>query len=73
MSKKIDVLFKSMERKDVARLLKMTKDPFEGTDRIVLSENQHEDRIEKLELFLDYHVPTWRSEIERGLPRRAGK
>ena len=65
MSVKIDVLFKSLERKEVARLLADTKNTFPEVDRIVLSENQHEDRIEKLELFLDYHVPTWRSEMEK--------
>lgn len=65
MPVKLDVLFKSLERKEVARLLANTKDSFEGVERIVLSENQHEDQIKKLELFLDYHVPTWRSEIER--------
>jgi hypothetical protein len=62
---KLDVLFKSLERKEVARLLADTKGTFPGVERIVLSENQYEKRIEKLELFLDYHVPTWRSEIER--------
>jgi len=65
MPVKLDVLFKSLERKEVARLLADTKDTFFGIERVVLSENQHEDQIKKLELFLDYHVPTWRSEIER--------
>ena len=65
MPVKLDVLFKSLERKEVAQLLAATKDTFAGVERIVLSENQHEDRIKRLELFLDYHVPTWRSEIER--------
>ena len=65
MPVKLDVLFKSLERKEVAKLLADTKDTFAGVERVVLSENQHEDQIKKLELFLDYHVPTWRSEIER--------
>lgn len=65
MPVKLDVLFKSLERKEVARLLAATKDSFEGVERIILSENQHEDYIKKLELFLDFNVPTWRSEIER--------
>ena len=65
MPVKLDVLFISIERKEVAQLLAATKDTFAGVERIVLSENQHEDRIKRLELFLDYHVPTWRSEIER--------
>ena len=65
MPVEIDVLFKAMEREQVARLLSLTKDWFPGTERIVLSKDQHEDRIKQLELFLDYHVPTWRSEIER--------
>ena len=65
MPVKLDVLFKSLERKEVAQLLAATKDTFVGVDRIVLSENQHEGQIKKLELLLDYHVPTWRSEIER--------
>jgi len=65
MPVKLDVLFKSLERKEVARLLADTKDSFAGVERIVLSENQHEEQIKRLELFLDYHVPTWRSEIER--------
>jgi len=65
MPVKLDVLFKSLERKEVAKLLADTKDTFAGVERIVLSENQHEDQIKRLELFLDYHVPTWRSEIER--------
>lgn len=64
MPVKLDVLFKSLERKEVARLLANTKDSFEGVERIVLSENQYEKRIERLELLLDYHVPTWRNEIE---------
>ncbi len=65
MPVKIDVLFKSLERKEVAQLLAATKDTFPGVERIVLTENQHEDYIKKLELFLDFNVPTWRSEIER--------
>lgn len=65
MPLKLDVLFKSLDRKEVAKLLADTKDTFAGIERIVLSENQHEERIKKLELFLDYHVPTWKSEIER--------
>lgn len=65
MTKKLDVLFKSLDRKEVAKLLADTKDTFFGIERIVLSENQHEDYIKKLELFLDFNAPTWRSEIER--------
>jgi len=65
MSLKLDVYFKSMEREEVAKLLADTKDTFAGIERTVLSENQHEDRIKRLEMFLDYHVPTWRNEIER--------
>ena len=65
MPVKIDVLFKSLERKEVAKLLADTKDWLSGVERIVLTENQHEDYIKKLELFLDFNVPTWRSEIER--------
>jgi len=64
MPVKLDVLFKSLERKEVAQLLAATKDTFAGVERIVLSENQHEDKIKKLELLLDYHAPTWRTENE---------
>jgi hypothetical protein len=62
---RLDVLFKNMPRTEVARLLADTKDTFPNVERIVLSNDQHERRITQLELFLDYHVPTWRSEIER--------
>ena len=65
MTPKLDVLFKSLERKEVAKLLADTKDSFAGIERTVLSEDQHEKRIKQLELLLDYHVPTWRNEIER--------